>query len=277
MRRSMFIFAILCCASACATQAQTDRMTSKQVRHIQFIMEYALGEVAPDKGGAQRMIDQADDFKDELVELIRRHTANAFATAREILGNDFIDPEEIAAARGLSYSEAQIVELERTLPDRETLEWLKQNDYYLVAGSPRPMSLLSVQEINRSYFYWKTESRYANEAEAFARTEKVTCRWYMLRRGLMPNSTSKTWSEQQELLSNRVTAPTAVELIWGMTVYKAVRSIYLLGSVYARTSSVDSDGYPVTAGFFGGNGLHFFNWNDTIRVGYLGVASTLKP
>ncbi|MFH2062942.1 MAG: hypothetical protein ABIJ46_02190, partial [bacterium] len=176
----------------------TAKITSPQTKNINRLMKDALGEASPDKDGVQNLIGQGGDFKVELVELIGRYAAKPpdFILAREILGDDFISPEEIAAVRGLTYSAEQVAELERTLPDRETLEWLRANGYYLVAGSPREMSLLDIRELERSYFYSQVGGWYANESEAFARDEKVTCRWYMLRKGIVPNSTSKTWGEQ---------------------------------------------------------------------------------
>lgn len=202
---------------------------------------------------------------------------SSFTLAREILGDDFLAPEEIATARGLTYSEEQLAELERTLPDRETLERLERNDYILVAGSPREMSLLDVRELERGYFYSKEGGWYAEQSEAFARNEKVTCRWYMIRKGIVPNSTSKTWREQQNLLSDLETAPMAVELVWALTCYKAVRGVYLLANVYARTSSVDSDGTRVDVGVFDGDGLDVGRWYRNGRHGYIGVASARKP
>lgn len=253
-------------------------VTPRQKKHVTRLMEDALDATQSDKDALQRLANRGGEFKEALSALITRFTAKVpdFALAREILGQDFISPEEIAAARGLTYSTEQIAELERTLPNRETLEWLKRNDYYLVAGSPREMSLLDVRGLERSYFYSKTDGWYANESEAFARNEKVTCRWYMLRKGIVPNSTRKTWSEQKDLLSDLETAPMAVEKIWGMTVYKAVRGIYLLGSIYGRTSSVDSDGNRVYVGNFDDDGLRVDDWDDTDRYGTLGVASSRK-
>ncbi len=253
----------------------TTRITSPQTKQIERLMADALGKTNPAKDGAQRLIERGDEFMAYLMYVLIRFTAKLpdFALAREILGDDFISHEEIAA---VTYSEAQVAELERTLPNRETLEWLRRNDYYLVAGSPREMSLLDVRELERSYFYNKTEGWYANENEAFARNEKVTCRWYMLRKGIVPNSTSKAWSEQPKLLSNLETTPTAVELVWGMTCYKAVRGIYLLGSVYARTSSVDSCRSHVLVGFFDGVGLSVYRWSDGRRRGGVGVSSSRK-
>jgi hypothetical protein len=138
------------------------------------------------------------------------------------------------------------------------------------------MSLLDLRELNRSYFYSKKGGWYANQTEAFARNEKVTCRWYMIRKGIVPNSTFKTWGEQQHLLSDLETAPMAVELVWALTCYKAVRGVYLLGSPYARTSSVVSYGNHVSVGYFDGGGLSVNFWDDSDWRSYIGVASARK-
>lgn len=256
----------------------TAKITSPQTKNINRLMEDALGEANPDKDGAQRLIGQGGDFKADLVKLIARYSAKLpdFTLAREILGDDFLAPEEIAAARGLTYNEEQVAELERTLPDRETLEWLKKNGYMLVAGSPREMSLLDVRELDRGYFRSKEGGWYAEQREAFARNDKVTCRWLMLRKGIVPNSTSKTWGEQQKLLSDLELTPNVAEQVWGMTTYKAVRGVYLLGSLYARTSSVDSDGHHVDVGRFDEDGLYVLHWYDDGRDRYVGVASARK-
>ncbi len=254
------------------------KITSPQTKNINRLMEDALVEASPDKdGGTQCLFGQDGEFKDALVTLIRRFTAKVpdFTLAREILGNDFISPKGIALVRGLTYSEEQVAELERTLPDRETLEWLRRNDYYLVAGSPREMSLLDLRELECRYFYLKEGGWYSNKAETFAHTEKVTCRWYMLRKGIVPNSTSNTWIKQKNLLCDLETVPTAVELVWGMTCYKAVMGVYLLVSIYARTSSVDSYDQHVVVWRFDADGLRVDHWYDGYP-NYVGVSSSRK-
>lgn len=274
----MFIFAILFCAS-CA-QAQ-NKVTSEQARQIERIMDDAITEASTDKDGAQRLIKRGDEFTAYIMAGFTRFTAKTpgFTLAREILGDVFLAPDEIAAARGLTYSEEQIAELERTIPDRETLEWLKLNNYMLVAGSPSDMSLLDIVELNHAYFLnSKKRGSYFNENEAFASNEKVTCRWYMIHDGFMPNSTSKTWSEQQRLFSDYETASMAVELVWALTCYKEVRSnTYRFGRFYARTSSVDSRGIHISICLFEGGGLGVATyWNDRYSSGNVGVFSLLK-
>ncbi len=203
-------------------------------------------------------------------------TKNINTLANEILGNDFISPSEIATARGLTYSEEQVTELERILPDKATLEWLHCNDYMLVAGSPREMSLLDIRELNRNYFYSKEGGWYVNKTEAFARDEKVICCWYMIRKGIVPNSRSKTWGEQQPLLEGVEMVPTVVKFVWALTCYKAVRGVYLLRSLHARTSSIDSYGRHVGVGIFDGDGLHIIRCYDNGRDSFIGLSAARK-
>ena len=228
---------------------------------------------------AQLLNERGDEFTAGLRALIARYSTKApdYTAAREILGNDFISPEEIASSRsGIVYNPKQLHELGNSVPAKEVLEWCRDNGFMLVAGPPRPMSLLDIRELDRGHFYSKEGGWYAAESEAFARNDKATCRWLMLRKEPVPGSTSKTWDEQQKLLSSLEVTPNVADQVWGMTTYKAVRGVYLLPSVYVRTSSVDSGGGRVGVGFFVGGGLGVSVWSDLGRSVGLGVSSSRK-
>lgn len=201
-----------------------------------------------------------------------------YELASAILGKDFITPEEIASARpGIVYTEAQLEEFESTLPSREELDWLRDNGFMLVAGPPRSMSLLEIRDLKNEYLYSKTGGWYSNDKEKFSRDDKASTRWLKLRKGPVPNSTSKNWSEQQPLLSDIDYVPNAAEATWGATSYKAVRGVYLLPNVYVRTSSLDSVGFRVGVGIFGAGGLDVYGYWDDRRSDLLGLASARKP
>ncbi|MFZ2682165.1 MAG: hypothetical protein WAZ14_03675 [Patescibacteria group bacterium] len=201
----------------------------------------------------------------------------AYTVAREILGNDFISPGEIEANRpGLVYSLSQWQELSNSVPSKEVLEWCRDNCFMLLPGPPRPMSLLDVRELDRGHFYSKENGWYAAESEAFARNDKATCRWLMLRKEHVPDSIEKTWDEQQQLLSSLEVTPNVAEQVWGMTTYKAVCGVYLLAAVYVRTSSVDLSGYRVGVGVFDGHGLDLYYWRDHTQYSNIGVSSSRK-
>ena len=200
-----------------------------------------------------------------------------YELASAILGKDFITPEEISSARpGIVYTEAQLEEFESTLPSREELDWLRDNGFMLVAGPPRPMSLLEIRDIKNEYLYSKTGGWYSNDKEKFARDDKATTKWLKLRKGPVPNSTRKNWSEQQPLLSDVEYVPNVAEATWSVTSYKAVRGVYLLPNVYVRTSSLGSGGARVSVGSFDARGLNVSNYWDDNRSDYLGLASARK-
>lgn len=228
---------------------------------------------------AQLVNERGDELAAGMHDLLARLSKRApdYTVARQILGKDFIAPEEIAAVRGgITYNPEQLLELGDTVPSTEVLEWCRDNGFMVVAGPSRPMSLLDIRELERSHFYFKTEGWYANPNEVFARNDKAICRWLLIRKEPISGSTSKTWDEQTKLLSDLEAVPNVAEQVWTMTTYKAVRGIYPLSSIYVRTSSVGSGGGRVHVGRFDGDGLSVFSWSGHDRRGFLGVSSSRK-
>lgn len=203
-------------------------------------------------------------------------TSPSYQRARDILGDDFISPQEVAETLGVSYTEAQLAELARTLPEKEVLQWARDNGFAVVAGPPSEMNLLDIHELNTDLFYQKNDPWFADERQKFARSNTVGTTWLMIRKDPVPGSTRNTWSEQQAFLSGDERVPNVAEAAWFFTTYAKVRGIRLVPSVYARTSSVHSDGYRVDVGFFDGQGLYVLgDWGDFRGVG-IGVASARK-
>jgi len=194
------------------------------------------------------------------------------------LADDFIGPEEIAAARpGVTYNRQQLKTFEDTLPVCEELVWLHDNGFMLVAGPPEPMSLLGIRELNPEYFFPKTRGWYYSERERFSRDEKATTKWLKLRKDPFPGSAGKSWEEQIALLTDVEYVPNDAEVEWGVTAYKAVRDIYLLPNVLVRTASRDAvvRGH-VYMGYFAEKGLHISGYWDSSKSVPLGIASARK-
>jgi len=197
--------------------------------------------------------------------------------ARLILGDDYITPEEVATAYGVSYTDEQLEHFADSLPDTQTILWLRANGYMLIAGPRAEMNLLEVRELDNKLFYSKTEGWWSESNQTFSREDKVSCgEWLAIRKDEVPNSFSKTWKEQQDLITEVEHVPNASEVSYAVTAYYNVRGTYLLRGKYVRTSSVSAGGYRVHVGCFGWDGLNVDNGWDGGRGDYVGVASARK-
>lgn len=208
---------------------------------------------------------------------VARAALSRYDLARDILGGDFITPNEVVQARDQSYSDAQLTAFQSTLPSKEILEWLKVNNYMLVPGPSKTLSLLDVRRLNDALFYSKDgKGWYSESGETFSRTDTVSPVWLALRKSPVPDSTSKTWGEQQTLLGNDEYFPNAAEVTWGLTTYKEVRGTYLMDNIWVRTSSALSDDRRVYVGGFSSVGLGVLSWWDGRRSSVLGLSSARK-
>ncbi|MFA5358220.1 MAG: hypothetical protein WC310_00145 [Patescibacteria group bacterium] len=253
-------------------------MTSEQERQIKRFFEDALIGLGLTKDQAQTLITSGGEFQQEVKDLMLAFVTGkqVYKLARAILGNDFITPEEVAKTRGITYTEEQLRQFSNTLPKVEVLQWLREHGYMLVPGPANPIALLDIRVMNATYFYSKEGGWYANDSEKFSRDDKAAVKWLAVRKDIVPDSTSKTWEEQTVLLSSDEYVPNAGEFAWAITTYYAVRGIYLFPGLYARTSSVGSDGGRVDLGDFGSSGLRVDYYFDDNRSGDLGVASARK-
>ncbi len=247
-------------------------------RQTTDLFRVAYNTAALDEERAQMLNERGGEFQAYIVAGIRRFTAKApdYELARTLLGRDFISPEDITVARGLTYTDEQLAAFGKTLPSQEALEWCKANGMMLVAGPPKEMSLLDIRTLKADHFYSKEGGWYAEKAQKFAKNDKAKSTWIALRKEPVAGSLGKNWSEQEALVTTPTVVPNAAEAVWALTTYKAVRDIYLLPSLYVRTSSVDSGGDHVYVGGFGAKGLDVSYYWGNDRRGNLGVASARK-
>lgn len=196
--------------------------------------------------------------------------------ARQILGDDIVFPEDIAAAGGLVYTRGQLQHFADTLPSETVLQKLKANNFALMAGPPKPMSLLEVGDANSWLFYTKTNGWYSDDKEKFAVNDKAPTKWLAIRKEPVPNSTNRNWNEQLALISADERVPNAGEVSWFITAFFKVRGVRLFKSIYVRTSSVDSVGNRVYVGGFDTKGLGVYGyWDDDLDYN-VGLASSRK-
>ncbi len=135
------------------------------------------------------------------------------------------------------------------------------------------VSLLEIWQACNDLFYIKSDVWYKNEHFA---TTKVRPGWYLVRKNLVPYSTSKTWDEQVTLLGPDEQVPSAAVLAQTILIHCMETEERLFGAIYVRSSDVISDGNHVYLGSFvqGGLGVYYF-W-DGGRRGGIGLASAWK-
>ncbi len=264
-------------------QSITSDQTKQFGRFVEDASNRALKEINPDKDGLQRLIERGGEFQAYVVAGINRFTSKLpdYTLARTILGKDFISADQIATARGLTYTEDQLIDLGKRLPDQATLEAIRDAGMMLVAGPPTAMSMLDIRAIHADYFYSKGPDKddsgwYDKANEKFVRNDKAKPVWIALRKEPVDDSLSKNWSEQEALVKTPLSVPNATEATWGLTTYKAVNDDYLLEDIYVRTSSFGSGGARVFVGPFDSDGLRVSCYWDDFRFSVLGVSASRK-
>jgi len=134
----------------------------------------------------------------------------------------------------------------------------------LVARHPQiSTSLLEIRDLEPNEFYLNTRSWYAEGHQRFSRVDRVNSDWIMCSKVPVAGSMNMPFLEQSDLIKDPVTVPNAVETAWCLTMYRAVRGIYLIPNLYVRTSSRHADGHCVCVGFYNAEGLSVCrSWDD---------------
>lgn len=227
----------------------------------------------------QAPIDDAE-FRQQLVEFWRTRgqatepvpvLPTSHKRAKDILGKNFISIDEVKKYLGTTFSGKDVEKLAEIPWSEETLESVKDT-HILLPG--HPLSILEIREkAPKKTFYSYGDAWYNNQS--FATKEKVELRWYLIRKDIQPNSTSKTYQEQLALLSKQEENPKAVEMVYAMTLFWLARKEKLFTERWARCADLGSDGSRVFVNFCDGRLSVNSYWGDN-RNGSLGVASSRK-
>jgi hypothetical protein len=182
-------------------------------------------------------------FQALLLKLASRDVHTLYDEPREILGEDFIAPDEIMRAReGIVYDEQAIQGLMTSLPSKEVLESCRKNNFMVVAGPPRSLSFLEVLNTKPFYVPKYNRNRYSDDTRrgdhAFTRNDKVDLGWLIIRKDVLPGSTGKTDEQLRDMVSSFEAIPNIAEVAWAIGTYKAVRDVRLLSDCYTLTSSI---------------------------------------
>ncbi len=173
-------------------------------------------------------------------------------TAKQILGADFLTPEELSK-RGIGkYTQDQYQSLAWYPPSEEALVLCRDNGFAVVPNPPAPMSTLDVRGIEPRHFFTKTEAWY--DGERFASEDKTGGGgWLMAKKEPVQSSMGLLhWDEMVLTLDPVERPPSCAEMAWFVMVYHDLRGIVLFKDAHARTSSVSSDGAHVGVGVSGG-------------------------
>lgn len=191
-------------------------------------------------------------------------------TARIVMGNSYLGIEHAVEHLKVVPSKADLRALKKIPFSRVVLEVCK-NTHILVAVFP--LSILDIQNrVNRLLFYFKDDPWYCKKS--FAKN-KGQAHWALVR--IVPNSTSKTWQEQQSLLGKDEETPTARVLVYTVILTYLATGIELLPRcIYVRVNDLDSVGLHVDIGF-NDCGIVISSWADDSRINRIGVSSVRRP
>lgn|GEM_PF-1263660 len=205
--------------------------------------------------------------------------------ARDILGPDFITPNEVMGMyKDIPYTPEQFNQLFRTVPGHAVLEWLRTNQYMLTPGPPTPLSL---SDLKRFGLMDTTvaRSRYTRSwvyDAPFATDEKVGAGWLAIGKEPLPGSFNKTWWQQTIDLTVQpfmeIYVPSMVEVVWSIATYNTARGDGLLSHpTYVRTSTIrrhDGGALHMNVGCFAGREFDAYRKSEADEN--VGLAIALK-
>lgn len=199
-------------------------------------------------------------------------TTTSQMMAAKIMGKNFFGPADAVGHFGLNPTQGQLAML-ATVPFTEKELREKKDTHILVAIFP--LSILEIREkvvAKGNVFYGQS---WYNRSQAFAEN-KGEVGWKLVRKTEVPNSISKTYTEQEALLSDKDEVSTAQVVVYTMVGHYLKSGERLFERIYVRTSDLASDGRRVDVGDFDGGGLVVFGWLDGGRRSSLGLASARK-
>ncbi len=224
----------------------------------------------------QRVIDDPS-FRTELVRFWNGPTpAEGDSVTPEqaatIMGSNFHGIDALERHLGVKLS-AKSKKLFLSVPfSAATLQACAETHVLVACGA---LSLMDVRQAQTGLFYAKSDPWYGAASEQFARS-KVKAGWQLVRKNPVPDSTRKTWVEQNALLGADEQVPSASVLAQAILIHYLETEERLYETIYVRVSDVRSGGALVDLGIFDQGGLGVFrNWVSD-RNSDIGLASSRK-
>ncbi len=197
--------------------------------------------------------------------------------ARQIMGRGFAGVEEVIQHLGVQFLDTQLAQL-ANVPFSETTLLECQKTHILTPGYP--ISIHELRQRSPSGLIHPSRGPWYGPMP-FAAQETVSLRWYLMRAGILPESTDKTLEEQKNLLKHEE-IPRACELVYVTILHYLVSGIRLFGrgelarchDIVDRYGNLENGG--VMVGSFGPEGLHISCLWTQYRLYYVGLASSRK-
>ncbi len=224
---------------------------------------------------SQRVVDSKEnDLGKKIVRLIENggfEPTTSQKRAREIMGRNMFGVEEAIRHFGVNPTRQQAAALSEIPFSEATLEQCK-NTHVLVAVFP--LSILEIRgKVPSDQHLFYVQDWY--NKESFAK-DKGELEWQLICKTPVDNSTSRTWDEQQALLSDKDQTPKARVMVYAIICHFLSTGERLFEKIYVRCSDVDSDGRRVLVGRFASDGLLVNDLWDGHRYDNIGLASARK-
>jgi len=256
-------------------------------------------EYEPDKykTSTEKKVEKAlEEAKKE--GLVPRKEAIEFQEAKEIFKEDFLGLEAIKTTFDIELSQEELEQIEQIPFSKEELEQAKELGMMLVLRVPhdkedKPLTLNRMREIfagedklgdpkkkKQQLFYRQPGDGWYKDEE-FATKANMNLGWGLVAKEVLPESRSKNWDEQEEILKQWAKANkldpatirrrTPVEVVYDTMIYYGANKKSLLEKDYDWTAFQSSGGWFVGVGLFDSVGLRVFFDARGFRSSYLGV------
>lgn len=267
--------------STIATLKDTGKMLGTTAKFIRLLGDLGVTEEQftnpiNDRGARRNL---AAYLKAGCPDIPAPDTRKCYEAAVEILGDNFIPPTEIAHALTIEYSHLQCLRFTQSVPNIKTLEWLRDNDFALVAGPPQPETLVGLG-IRYPRFFKKEKGSWdirwkSNLRERFAYTEEVAPHWFKIRKHVIPGSIHT--SAKETLVPGNEALLNVAQIVWCLIAYKAAGGVFLLPGTCTITTSFCSDNTSVLVGCESGDkgGIVIASGTQK-RIVTAGIISRLK-
>lgn len=201
--------------------------------------------------------------------------------ARNIMGKSFLGAEEVHKHLGIRFTEEELAKVRSVAFSEETLRRCRDTHILFVGvdhddgGNPLTIRRLRMMFPAGGQPRFRSYPKPSELRQLYADSETPQLRWYLIARSLRQESRSKPYWQQEQFLKENEYRERAVVYVYMMLLLCRSRGDRLFADDLVWTKDVGSDGAPVAAGYFAGEGLYVSDW-WVERDEHFGLAPVLK-